>query len=78
MLCRAGDVLMFRSELWHAGSDNRTRDRTRYLLQVHYGRRMVAQKFSPYLHWQFNPAVLAAATPRQRRLLGEHQEAEYD
>lgn len=78
VLCRAGDALMFRSELWHAGSDNRTTDRVRYLLQVHYGRRMVAQKFSPYLHWRFNPAVLAAATPRQRRLLGEHREAEYD
>lgn len=78
VLCRAGDVLMFRSELWHAGSSNLTLDRTRYLLQVHYGRRMVAQKFSPYLLWQFNPDVLAAASPRQRRLLGEHEEAEYD
>ena len=78
VLCSAGDILMLRSELWHAGSDNRTLDRTRYLLQVHYGRRMMAQKFSPYLHWRFNPTVLAAATPRQRRLLGEHQEAEYD
>ena len=78
VLCEAGDVLMFRSELWHAGSDNRTLDRTRYLLQVHYGRRMVAQKFSPYLYWRFNPAVVDAATPRQRRLLGEHEEAEYD
>ena len=78
LLCRAGDVLMFRSELWHAGSPNRTADRTRYLLQVHYGRRMVVQKFSPYLSWRFAPAVLAACTPRQRRLLGEHAEAEYD
>lgn len=78
VLCQAGDVLVLRSEVWHAGSDNRTVDRSRYLLQVHYGRRMVAQKFSPYLHWQFNPDVLAAATPRQRRLLGDHQEAEYD
>lgn len=78
ILCRAGDALMFRSELWHGGSDNRSTDRSRSMLQVHYGRRMVAQKFSPYLHWQFNPAVLAAATPRQRRLLGEHAEAEYD
>lgn len=78
VLCRAGDVLMFRSELWHAGSSNRTLDRTRYLLQVHYGRRMVAQKFAPYLHWRFNPAVLAAATPRQRRLLGGHEEGVYD
>ncbi len=78
ILCHAGDALMFRSELWHGGSDNRTADRCRSMLQVHYGRRMVAQKFSPYLHWQFNPAVLAAATARQRRLLGEHAEAEYD
>lgn len=77
VLCRAGDVLMLRSELWHAGSRNRT-DRSRYLLQVHYGRRMVAQKFSPYLRFRFNPTVLAAATPRQRRLLGEHAAAEYD
>ncbi|MFJ4374878.1 phytanoyl-CoA dioxygenase family protein [Pseudomonas japonica] len=78
VLCKAGDVLVFRSELWHAGSDNRTPDRMRRLLQIHYGRRMVAQKFSPYLHWRFNPDVLSAATPRQLRLLGDHREAEYD
>ena len=78
VLCQAGDVLVFRSDLWHAGSRNRTTDRSRYLLQVHYGRRMVAQKFSPYLAWQLNPEVLAAATPRQRRLLGEHEPSEYD
>jgi hypothetical protein len=78
VLCQAGDVLFFRSDLWHSGSDNRTADRTRYLLQVHYGRRMVAQKFSPYLRWQFNPEVLARCTPRQRRLLGDHQRGAYD
>ncbi len=78
VLCQAGDVLLFRSELWHAGSPNRSVDQSRYLLQVHYGRRMVAQKFSPYLQWRFNPAVIAACTPRQRRLLGEHEAAEYD
>lgn len=78
VLCEAGDALLFRSDLWHSGSRNRTPDRIRYLLQVHYGRRMVAQKFSPYLDWQWNPAVLEAATPRQRRLLGDHEPAEYD
>lgn len=77
ILCKAGDVLLLRSELWHAGSRN-TSQRTRYLLQVHYGRRMVAQKFSPYLEWAFDPALLAACTPRQRRLLGDHEAAEYD
>ncbi|QEY74610.1 phytanoyl-CoA dioxygenase family protein [Pseudomonas denitrificans (nom. rej.)] len=77
VLCRAGDCLLFRSDLWHAGSRNLS-ERTRYLLQVHYGSRMVAQKFSPYLDWTFNPEVLAACTARQRRLLGDHEEAEYD
>lgn len=78
VLCQAGDALVFRSELWHAGGANTSVDRVRDMLQVHYGRRMVAQKFSPYLQWRFNPDVLAAATARQRRLLGEHGEAEYD
>ena len=77
VLCRAGDVLMFRSDLWHAGGPNRS-DHGRDMLQVHYGRRMVAQKFAPYLAWHFNPRVIDAATPRQRRLLGDHAESEYD
>jgi len=43
VLCKAGDMLLFRSDLWHAGSPNRSAERSRYLLQIHYGRRMVAQ-----------------------------------
>jgi len=78
VLCKAGDALVFRSDVWHSGGANCTQSRERDMLQVHYGRRMVAQKFSPYLHWQFNPQVLEEATPRQRRLLGEHEEAAYD
>ncbi|MEX5341545.1 phytanoyl-CoA dioxygenase family protein [Pseudomonas sp. I2] len=78
VLCQAGDALVFRSDVWHSGGANSSAGQVRDMLQVHYGRRMVAQKFSPYLAWQFNPEVLAAATPRQRRLLGEHEEAEYD
>lgn len=78
VLCKAGDVLFFRSEVWHAGSRNRTLDRTRFLVQVHYGHRFMAQKFSPYLDFRFNPEVLACANPRQRRLLGEHKQSNYD
>ncbi len=77
-LCDAGDVLFFRSDLWHSGSDNRTPDQVRYLLQVHYGRREMAQHFAPYLTWRFNPDVVSACTPRQRRLLGEHRQGAYD
>lgn len=78
VLCKAGDMLFFRSEIWHCGSRNRTTDRTRYLVQIHYGHRYICHKFSPYLSFQFNPEVLALATPRQRRLLGDHRKSNYD
>ncbi|MBA3684480.1 MAG: phytanoyl-CoA dioxygenase family protein [Planctomycetes bacterium] len=78
VLVKAGDVMIFRSEVWHTGSKNQTADQTRYLLQVHYGRRMMAQKFSPYLDFRFNHEVVAQATARQRRLLGGHQPGAYD
>ena len=76
VLCRAGDVLFFRSEIWHSGSQNKTKDGIRYLLQVHYSHRTVAQRFSPW-PFQYNPEILATANPRQLRLLGKHPEAAY-
>ncbi|MGZ8202392.1 MAG: phytanoyl-CoA dioxygenase family protein [Burkholderiales bacterium] len=78
VLARAGECLLFRSDVWHSGSANRSAQHARYLLQVHYGRREMAQHFSPYLDWRFNPAVVAAAIPRRRRLLGNHEPGAYD
>ncbi|HEX8552936.1 MAG TPA: phytanoyl-CoA dioxygenase family protein [Abditibacteriaceae bacterium] len=78
VLCKAGDVLFFRSEIWHTGSKNKTADQTRYLLQNHYSHRIIAQQFSPYITWQFNPEVIAAANERQLRLLGKHRPTAYD
>ena len=78
ILCNAGDVVMFRSEVWHRGSAN-TSNQDRYLLQVHYAQRMITQKFPPYLNkFQFDEAILERLTPRQRRLLGEHRSSNYD
>lgn len=78
ILCKAGDVVMFRSEVWHRGTANRS-DQNRYLLQVHYANRMISQKFPPYLNkFQFNPDILSKTTPRQRRLLGDHEPSNYD
>ncbi len=77
VLCAAGDVLLFRSDVWHRGSAN-TGANTRYLLQVHFAQRMIAQKFPPYLRFRFNQEILAQASPRQRRLLGEHERSNYD
>ena len=77
-LCRAGDAVLFRSEVWHRGTANRS-CRTRYLLQVHYANRMVTQKFPPYLgRFSFSKSILAQATPRQRRLMGDHRPGAYD
>jgi hypothetical protein len=40
---------------------------------------MITQKYPPYLNkFQFDEAILAQATPRQRRLLGEHRPSNYD
>jgi hypothetical protein len=75
VLCRAGDVLFFRSELWHTGSRN-TSDRIRYLLQTHYAHRTIAQRFSPW-PFAFNQEFLALANERQLRLLGKHPEGAY-
>jgi len=75
VLVKAGDMLFFRSEIWHAGSKNAS-DVTRYLLQVHYSHRFISQKFSPW-PWQFNPEILAVANERQLRLLGKHTESNY-
>ncbi len=78
ILCNAGDVVLFRSEVWHRGAAN-TSNEIRYLMQVHYANRMITQKYPPYLNkFQFDASILAQANPRQRRLLGDHRPSNYD
>jgi len=78
IMCSAGDAVLFRCEVWHRGTANMS-NRVRYLLQVHYAQRMITQKFPPYLNrFRFDPAILSRATGRQRRLLGEHVQSNYD
>ncbi|NKB71492.1 MAG: hypothetical protein GKR89_30845 [Candidatus Latescibacteria bacterium] len=78
ILCKAGDVVIFRSEVWHRGSANSSGE-TRYLLQVHYSKRMITQKYPPYFgQFRFDEAIVAQANPRQRRLLGDHKPSNYD
>ena len=78
IMCKAGDVVIFRCEVWHRGTAN-TSGLTRYLLQVHYAKRMITQKFPPYLNrFQFDPDILAEATERQLRLMGNHRPSNYD
>jgi len=75
VLCKAGDVLVFRSDVWHTGSINKTNE-TRYLIQVHYSHRTIAQRFSPF-PFVYNQEFLATANERQLRLLGKHPQMAY-
>ena len=78
IMCKAGDCVVFRCEVWHRGTAN-TSSRTRYLLQVHYAQRIITQKYPPYLNkFQFDEDILAQATSRQLRLMGDHVPSNYD
>ena len=65
-MCRAGDVVMFRSEVWHRGTSNRSGE-VRYLLQSTTHSDDYAE-VPPYLNkFRFDPDIIERCTPRQRR-----------
>lgn len=66
---RAGSVVMFNSQVWHRGGPNRT-ERTRYITQVSYARRIIGHKYFPFMNYEMPEHVYADASPRLRRLLG--------
>ncbi|MGZ8764923.1 MAG: phytanoyl-CoA dioxygenase family protein [Acidimicrobiia bacterium] len=74
-----GDVSLFVSDVWHRGlpADG---GRGRYFLQVHYGRRDIAQRIRPTARsHQLSPeAVERATTERERSIVGLHDPYFYD
>ncbi|GIU86620.1 MAG: hypothetical protein KatS3mg009_1135 [Acidimicrobiia bacterium] len=76
----AGDVALFVSDVWHRGLPARAGGRGRYFLQVHYGRRDIAQRLRPpdAAHQLSPEAVARATTPRARTLVGLHDPFFYD
>ncbi|AIE83708.1 phytanoyl-CoA dioxygenase family protein [Fimbriimonas ginsengisoli] len=71
VMLKAGDVCLFRSDLWHAAAMN-TSERRRYMVQVHYAHSTMGKWFPPIeLEQYWSAEVLTAATPQQRRLLGQ-------
>ena len=75
----AGDVAMFVSDAWHRGMPA-SGGRGRFFLQVHYGRRDIAQRIrtTSEVHHLSPEAVARATTPRQRSLAGLHDPYFYD
>jgi len=74
--CKAGDIYLHNGQCWHRGAPN-TSDRTRYLLQLTYGRRWIAQRFYPFLNYRMPDHVLAGASERLLRVLGKHPRGAY-
>jgi ectoine hydroxylase-related dioxygenase (phytanoyl-CoA dioxygenase family) len=76
---RAGDVSLFVSDAWHRGLPARD-GRGRFFLQVHYGRRDIAQRLRPTaIANQLSPEAIARATDeRGRALVGLHDPFFYD
>jgi hypothetical protein len=71
VMVKAGDVCLFRGDLWHGAWKNTGEYSRRYMLQIHYGNSIVRKEYPEMRYAElYNPAVLEKATSRQRRLLG--------
>ncbi|MGZ6951514.1 MAG: phytanoyl-CoA dioxygenase family protein [Acidimicrobiia bacterium] len=76
----AGDVALFVSDCWHAGKPAGPGGRGRDFLQVHYGRRDIAQRLRPTAaaNQLSEAAITRATTERARALVGLHRPYFYD
>ncbi len=77
---RAGDVAMFVSDVWHRRLPTGPDDTGRFFLQVHYGRRDLAQRLRPTrdAHQLSREAAERAEQPRDRTVVGLHDPLFYD
>ena len=68
-LAPMGSVAMFNCQVWHRGGPNMG-DRTRYVTQCTYARRLIGHKYFPFMNYQMPEHVYRDASPRLLRLLG--------
>lgn len=80
LLTRAGDAGLFVSDIWHRRMPTRDGDHGRFFLQVHYGRRDIAQRILPTaeVNHLSEAALARAQTDRERRVVGLHPPFFYD
>ena len=80
LTAKAGDVLLFVSDVWHRRLPPTEHDPGRYFVQCHYGRRDLAQRLRPTREAnQLSAEAIARATSdRDRTLIGLHQPFFYD
>ena len=80
LVAKAGDVGMFVSDLWHRRMPATNEDRGRFFLQVHYGRRDIAQRVRPTeeVNHLSDAARERAVEARQKTVVGLHNIHFYD
>ena len=80
LAAEAGDVQLFVSDVWHRRMPTGPGDAGRFFLQVHYGRRDLAQRLRPTSDSnQLSPAAIERArSDRDRTLIGLHPPLFYD
>jgi ectoine hydroxylase-related dioxygenase (phytanoyl-CoA dioxygenase family) len=80
ILARAGDVAFFVSDLWHRRMPSSSASSGRFFLQVHYGRRDIAQRLRTTrdANSLSREAIERAETPREQTVVGLHPPYFYD
>jgi hypothetical protein len=81
-IVKAGDAGLFVSDIWHRRMPTQDGDHGRFFLQVHYGRRDIAQRILTTADVnQLSPEAIAraqAGSERDRRVVGLHPAFFYD
>jgi len=81
-IVKAGDAGLFVSDIWHRRMPTLDGDHGRFFLQVHYGRRDIAQRILTTAEAnQLSPEAIArakAGSERDRRVVGLHPAFFYD
>jgi ectoine hydroxylase-related dioxygenase (phytanoyl-CoA dioxygenase family) len=80
VIANAGDIVLFVSDVWHRGLPAREGARGRFFIQVHYGRRDIAQRIrtTDVANQLSDEAIARATDERSRALVGLHESFFYD
>ena len=76
----AGDLAFFVSDIWHRRLPPTDSDKGRFFLQIHYGRRDIAQRIKPtsIVNHVEPEAAARLQSERERNLVGLHRMGFYD
>ena len=77
---KAGDVVLFSSDVWHRRMPSGDGDTGRFFVQIHYGRRDIAQRLrtTAEANHLSDETIARAAEDRERTALGLHDPFFYD